>query len=113
MKRLFFVMVGLLIFAVGCNAGTQSFDDAEATTGGVITPLDELVYDWGDISIEGGDVDHGFHFRNDGEGDLILTGALTSCMCTEAYFELPDGSMSPSFGMHGKGTRLATAFFWR
>jgi Protein of unknown function (DUF1573) len=67
---------------------------------GNVTPIDGLDYDFGEISIDGGEVEKGFHFRNDGEEDLVLKGAETSCGCTEAYFELPDGTISPIFGMH-------------
>lgn len=67
---------------------------------GIITPIDGMHHNFGEISIDGGEVEKGFHFRNDGEEDLILKGAETSCGCTEAYFELPDGSVSPTFGMH-------------
>ena len=96
MKRILISCAATLFLFAACS--TQGADEAAS---GEISALDELSYDWGDISIEGGDVDQGFHFKNDSDGDLVLNGADTSCMCTTAYFELPDGSISPNFGMHG------------
>lgn len=100
MKKIF-ILLSVLAFLglAACSSAANT-----VTSSGVIAPLDPLDYDWEDINIEGGDVEHGFHFTNDGDEDLILTGAVTSCMCTSAYFELPDGSISPSFGMHGNET---------
>ncbi len=87
------------LILTGCTANTT--DNSPTTnTVGSITALDELFYDWEDISIEGGDVEHGFHFKNNSDSDLTLTGGVTSCMCTIVKFELPDGSLSPDFGMH-------------
>lgn len=97
MKKLLLITGLLALFLSACT----STPPEEITDSGIILPLDELSYDWGDISIDDGDVKHGFHFKNDSNEDLVLTGAVTSCMCTSSYIELPDGSMSPTFGMHG------------
>ncbi len=97
MKKLIITAIALSLLITGCS----SSDGTKAANSGSIKPLDSLSHNWGDINIKGGEVEHGFHFRNDGEEDLILKGAATSCMCTTAYFELPDGSISPTFGMHG------------
>lgn len=94
MKKFSFLLLGLLALA-GCSS-TPSLENS-----GVTLPLDELSYDWGDISIEGGDVARGFHFKNDSDEELQLNALVTSCMCTVAYYELPDGTKSPEFGMHG------------
>jgi hypothetical protein len=99
MKKLILLAMAMVmaLFVAGC-ASTEDLSNVEDT--GAITPLDELDHDWGDISIEGGMVSHGFHFVNEGNERLILKGAVTSCMCTTAYFELEDGTMSPEYGMH-------------
>lgn len=92
--------IGLLsmVLLVGCSS---QLNEVDVEKSGEIVALDAISHDWGDISIDGGDVDEGFHFRNIGDDDLILRGVETSCMCTEAYLELPDGSISPTFGMTG------------
>lgn len=97
MKKLFGFFILLLLFAPGCS----DLDLATIENSGSILPLDELDFDWGDISIDGGDVSHGFHFRNESDDELILKGLETSCMCTTSYIELPDGGISPIFGMYG------------
>ncbi|NIA02101.1 MAG: DUF1573 domain-containing protein [Nitrospirae bacterium] len=91
-----------VIFLVGC-VGANGVDNnllSMSSDSGLIMPTQDIDYEWGDINIMGGDVDHVFAFRNDGEEDLILKGATTSCMCTTATFELPNGEFSPDFGMH-------------
>jgi hypothetical protein len=95
MKKFLILFTITALLLSGCTS-----EPVEITDSGSVLPLDELSYDWGDISIDGGDVEHGFHFRNDSDEDLILNGAVTSCMCTAAYIELPDASISPTFGMH-------------
>lgn len=93
-------LLASVIFLVGClgvDDGLMAVNDS-----GLIMPMQDMDYDWGDINIKGGDVDHMFTFKNDGEEDLILKGATTSCMCTTATFELPNGEFSPDFGMHGE-----------
>jgi len=62
---------------------------------------EELSHDWGAINILGGDVTKTFTLTNDQKAPLVLSGAVTSCMCTTAEFQLSDGSTSPSFGMQG------------
>lgn len=90
MKKIF-LLFSLLVLSA-CTNTVQA--------GGSVLSLDDLDHDWGDISIDGGDVEHGFHFKNDSEEELVLNGVETSCMCTTAYIELPDGTISPTFGMH-------------
>ncbi len=92
-------MLASVIFLVGCLGVDSAL--MVVSNSGLIMPMQDIDYDWGDIDISGGDVDHVFAFRNDGEEDLILKGATTSCMCTTATFELSNGEFSPDFGMHG------------
>ena len=44
-----------------------------------------------------GDVARGFNSKNDSDEELQLNVLVTSCMCTVAYYELPDGTESPEF----------------
>src|SRR3990170_1744736 len=48
-------------------------------------------------------VSHSFTFDNDGVGDLVLSGAWTSCGCTTARIMI-GGVESPEFGMHSNPT---------
>ncbi|MDP4007622.1 MAG: DUF1573 domain-containing protein [Candidatus Peregrinibacteria bacterium] len=70
------------------------------TNSGMIQMMDTMDYDWGDVNIAGGYATHDFMMKNDSDVDLYLKGAATSCMCTTAEIELPDGTTSPKFGMH-------------
>lgn len=67
----------------------------------IFSSSDELSHNWGEINILGGDVTKTFTLTNDQKAPLVLSGAVTSCMCTTAEFTLNDGSKSGVFGMHG------------
>lgn len=105
MNKKILIITGLLasiaVFA-GCgNIQSSDLNLLDKNNSGKIAPLQDLTYDWKDIDIAGGNVDHKFYFENSGDTDLILKGASTSCMCTTATFKLPNGEESPDFGMHG------------
>ncbi len=68
---------------------------------GVFSSTSELTHDWGDINIFGGLVTQEFTLTNTEAEPLLLTGAVTSCMCTTADITVNDGSSSGEFGMHG------------
>jgi len=55
--------------------------------------------DLGIINIDGGMVERVFELYNGESEDLVLKGAFTSCACTKASIELPDGTVSKPFGM--------------
>lgn len=54
--------------------------------------------DLGQVPMDGGAVKKVFELYNGETTDLVLKGAFTSCACTRAYIELPDGEKSPSYG---------------
>ncbi len=56
-------------------------------------------YDWGDIGIGDGVVEHEFVIENKGTSPLKLTNVRTSCSCTTAQITIK-GTSSPYFGMH-------------
>ncbi len=97
-----YLIVLLAIVVLSACANSGNFGSME-NSGNLITS-DSLVHDWGDINIQGGDVSHSFQFINDSEESLYLKGAATSCMCTTAVYHLPDGKVSPVFGMHNNPT---------
>jgi len=63
--------------------------------------IDESTYNWGEIEINGGNVEKVFEITNAGNDSLILSNVETSCMCTTAQLILA-GKDSPIFGMHSK-----------
>ena len=63
----------------------------------------EKTYDWGEIKINGGNVQKVFLIKNTGVGILKLSGVSTSCMCTTAQVII-DGKGSPFFAMHQKSS---------
>lgn len=104
MNKQKFLMVSALVLILGL-AGCSSSDVvndsiAEIEQSGKIMPQQDLTYDWGDIDIAAGTVAAKFDFKNGGDEDLILKGAVTSCMCTTATFNFANGDKSPDFGMH-------------
>lgn len=96
---LFTAVLVFSIFLSACNATRDN--TVLSPTDGTFSSLDPLVYDWGNINIAGGNVTKTFTLRNDEKQPLLLTGAVTSCMCTTAVLTLQDGSRSPVFGMQG------------
>lgn len=95
------VVFGALVLA-GCTSTGDNKADPKTKDSGKIEAMGALSGEWGDINIQGGNAEKEFKFKNIGEEPLVLKGALTSCMCTNAVIELPDGSRSPEFGMHTK-----------
>lgn len=65
--------------------------------------VEKTTHDWGEIDLNGGDVEKTFEITNSGTEDLILTNVVTSCMCTTAQLILEDET-SPYFGMHTKSS---------
>ena len=63
----------------------------------------EIFYDFGTISMKNGNVSKIFKVTNSSDKDIFLSSLTTSCMCTKAFFVLPDGSKRGPFGMPGMG----------
>ena len=55
----------------------------------------------GNVSVAAGTKSVSFSLLNAGKSDLVITGMVTSCMCTSAILAV-DGQESPRFGMHEK-----------
>jgi hypothetical protein len=62
--------------------------------------IEATSFDWGNISISGGDVTKSFTIKNTGTEVLKLFNIKTSCHCTEANITI-DGKTSQNFGMSG------------
>jgi len=98
-KLLFLGAVAVLLVGCSPNPAVDS-SKLSLTDSGKIAPTDDTSFDWGDINIEGGTVSRLYSFKNEGDTDLIIKSAQTSCMCTIAEVQLADGTKSPAFGMH-------------
>jgi len=96
-KILLSMVLAFSLFISACG----STQDTLAPTAGTFSSLEPLSYDWGKLNIAGGNVSKTFTLTNSEKNPLLLTGAMTSCMCTTAFFTLQDGSQSPVFGMQG------------
>ncbi len=76
----------------------QSAAILEATT----ISADHDFYDFGTISMAGGNVSHTFEIGNNGAGEVEINKVYTSCMCTAASLVF-DGYRKGPFGMPGHG----------
>lgn len=76
------------------NATSESVASAISVTGDR--------YDFGEIDIFGGKVQTTYTLKNEGSDDVTITGAQTSCMCTEGEIA------GYSFGMHGSNVKEVT-----
>lgn len=107
MKKLILTSIGImsLLLFNGCSSNKGGENDSSSlmslNNSGIVSILGKDSFDWGDINIEGGDVEHVFTLKNVGDEALIIKSANTTCMCTTAFVETKDGSKSPAFGMHG------------
>ncbi len=84
-----------VIFVAGCSGGGEK---SPAAHSGKIAASEGLNHDIGNVDIMAGTVLHSFALGNGGVDDLGLQGIYTSCPCTKARIELPDGSLSRQFG---------------
>lgn len=67
--------------------------------------IPEESYDWGEIDINGGVVNHSFIVKNEGNETLDLSNITTSCMCTTAKL-IGDAEESPVYGMHSQSNYI-------
>lgn len=70
MKKLFFVVMAMVVFAV-----------SNAQTNGPVISWEKSTYDFGDL-VQGDKVEHIFKFRNTGKEPLIITNVQVTCGCT-------------------------------
>lgn len=84
----------LTILLIVVALGFSNFDTNTKTQVASIVSVVEEAYDFGDIDIFGGKVQTTYTLRNEGIEDVLITSAVTSCMCTEG--EIGD----LTFGMH-------------
>lgn len=96
---LFIGSIGFSAYVVSLSPNTSVTE--VSPTAASFSSASALTHDWGDINIAGGDVTQVFTLTNSESEPMLLSGAVTSCMCTTADFILSDASRSGEFGMHG------------
>ncbi len=117
-SRLMILVAGALLLAAGCKEkrvdngvdliknpqSAQGYDDEEDMP--VIT-FDNDYYDFGRLSA-GESVSYGFHFRNTGKADLVISSCSATCGCTVASYPKEriapggDGYITVTFKSAGK-----------
>ena len=91
--------IGIVVLIIGFAAISQNKNTIPEEVVGSVSPAKisvlEQPYDFGDIEIFAGKVSTNYTLKNEGDEDVTITKAGTSCMCTE-------GEISGiTFGMHG------------
>ncbi len=105
------ILIGVIAVLAVALMMVLSLRSGEDTPGEVTWPsgavgaVESMTHAWGDINISGGTVDHAFVMMNTSDTPLVISNAITSCMCTSATIEFEDGEVSPAFGMHTGKTR--------
>jgi len=94
-----FITIFLSTVMVLTTQSVTAEDLKKKTQSGSVNPVDSTIVDLGIINIDGGMVERVFELYNGESQDLVLKGAFTSCACTKASIELPDGTISRLFGM--------------
>jgi hypothetical protein len=97
------LVVGLLLW--GKWGSSRPGESAALATGSTQAAVTDSIpaYDFGSVSMLKGNVEHEFVITNTTDADLIVAKAETSCMCTRAVLQLPDGKEMGPFGMPGHG----------
>ncbi|MEK7589867.1 MAG: DUF1573 domain-containing protein [Patescibacteria group bacterium] len=72
--------IAVIASSVIISGNKKSEDNKQITS--VIT-VDKESYDFGEVDIFGGKVETTYIIKNEGEQDVKITSAITSCMCTE------------------------------
>ena len=104
-KNLIFGIIAAIAFIVGLvlMAGPKKNEagNTPAATASVFSAA-EAFFDFGEIKMSGGIVQHNFAVKNTQSEPIKITSIYTSCMCTTASLLL-DGEKTGPFGMPGHG----------
>ena len=118
MKRFLFVALMGLMVSCGGNSGNGNIDvdlienprSAEGYDETAKMPMitfDQDMHDFGRLSA-GENISYGFHFRNTGKSDLIISSCSATCGCTVASYPKDriapggEGYVTVSFNSSGK-----------
>lgn len=99
---IFFLVLGGLLGLLVWFGNNQSLSAGGSSTKSELSS-DEVLYDFGTISMANGKVSHRFKIKNESAKDILIPSLTTSCMCTSAAFIRSDGSRNGPFGMPGMG----------
>lgn len=100
MKKTLLLFVLSVIFIAGCTTQKQN-EPTEQNFGGKIEAQDGILYDFGEIKINGGVVSKSFQFKNTDSKPLAIYEATTSCGCTTGEIKVGTKTYGP-FGMHNQ-----------
>ena len=85
------IIIAFLVFAVNTSSNKKAEENKQVAS---VVTADKESYDFGEIDIFGGKVETTYIIKNEGDEDVKITSAITSCMCTAGEI----GNMK--FGMH-------------
>ena len=91
---------GLVLWSYSIAGRSDSASRNETAVGGGELLATELTYDFGEVSMQKGLVNHEFVLRNNSEKAVKIGGVETSCMCTTAILKAGGKEIGP-FGMAG------------
>lgn len=97
---LILAVVGLMIWATKGGVGNKATISDPLTYTGELS-FSEPFYDFGDVSIKGGNVSHEFILSNDSLEAVKIGDVWTSCMCTEVFLSIDNKGRKGPFGMPG------------
>jgi hypothetical protein len=96
------ILVSVTILILGVVLVSKTNSPELASTGSAsLQVVKGASHNWGEIDIDGGNVEKTFQIKSVGESDLEITNVKTSCMCTEAKVTISKKD-SPTFGMHSR-----------
>lgn len=84
------------------NSGGDNIASVSADEGGALVVEGINNYDFGEISMANGKVNHQFKIKNTGAAKIVVEKMYTSCMCTVAALIKGDKRFGP-YGMPGHG----------
>ncbi|KKS74860.1 MAG: hypothetical protein UV48_C0026G0006 [Candidatus Azambacteria bacterium GW2011_GWA2_42_9] len=96
---LFAAVIGGLVWFGGKNGRSQTATINNEASGGILT-VKEINYDFGDVGIKNGLIDHEYILENASDKMVKIGEVSTSCMCTSAEIKTGDKKYGP-FGMPG------------
>lgn len=79
-------IIALLAAVVLLTYSSTSPVALEKTAGAKIE-MAETSYDFGEIDYAGGNVEHSYRIKNNGDKQLKVANLVTSCACTKVYFK--------------------------
>lgn len=102
------IIGAILVFLAGLGllwwgSGSQSSASSQSYANGSLS-AQEVLFDFGTISMAKGKVSHSFQVTNPTDKDVTIKTLATSCMCTAAYIKNGGSRVGP-FGMASMGAR--------